>query len=83
MNIEQVNKHIFHLEKDGQGRIQEFVQVGLNFSSFQGVTQHPFGTCKPPEINNFTGPGGGLSPLLNADYEDGYRFGPGVSVKKL
>ena len=44
-----------------QGRIQEFVQGGLNFLSFQGGGGCPLGPENPLKSIDFTGPGG-LSP---------------------
>ena len=46
-----------------QGRIQEFVQGGLNFFFFPGGAQHPLGHEKPLKSIDFTGPGGGLVPI--------------------
>jgi len=43
-----------------QGRIQEFVQGGLNYIIFPGGggDQHPLGPENPLKSINFTGPGG-------------------------
>ena len=47
-----------------QGRIQEFVQGGLNFLSFLGGgAQLPFGPENPLKSIDFIGPGRGLAPI--------------------
>ena len=50
-----------------QGRIQEFVQGGLKFFSFQGGSA-PVGAWKPPEINKFHWSRGGLIPNSPPEY---------------